>query len=497
MFKIIYLELKAYWRETSFDKLSLRLIFLVSLTSFFIVYGAGIFFQSYIASHWIFLCNCLLFSTAIGWNGGFDLFKYFIFSKNNKYIELWPRKKYNILILKSFKYEILDNLAYFVFLLIMSTPLFHNFRPYLLWTICLSLIIYNSVRKFSQIINLCSKSKVTIVFCFSGIVYLVELLMLKDTFSNNSAFEINNILNVIISIVERTRNHFDKYIDYSFLFPIVMILLSILIFFYYAFASKTINIFKVKELSKPSVFYKILLYSQLTKTPLHRRTIEKIETSGYWKEIQQDSLMIFLVVFFSYLISFLLGDSLAYSEFAVIFFTGVFLIKRIISFRTNLKGDLSNEIIAHVLSPGFLKILIKKYDFIVSVTGIAEIFVLILGMNLFNFSLTIFLREFFLLSFLLLANVKITGLFSGLFSSYKNEDSLLPIIGLLICGGFVSLITEFLVMTIYFVQIIDASNNWIFFAQIVFLSFIYLISVFLINRYQRFFYGEYKKYVAK
>ncbi|WP_143811543.1 hypothetical protein, partial [Oenococcus oeni] len=43
MFKIIYLELKAYWRETSFDKLSLRLIFLVSLTSFFIVYGAGIF----------------------------------------------------------------------------------------------------------------------------------------------------------------------------------------------------------------------------------------------------------------------------------------------------------------------------------------------------------------------------------------------------------------------------------------------------------------------
>ncbi|PST72217.1 formate hydrogenlyase, partial [Oenococcus oeni] len=102
MFKIIYLELKAYWRETSFDKLSLRLIFLVSLTSFFIVYGAGIFFQSYIASHWIFLCNCLLFSTAIGWNGGFDLFKYFIFSKNNKYIELWPRKKYNLLILKSF-----------------------------------------------------------------------------------------------------------------------------------------------------------------------------------------------------------------------------------------------------------------------------------------------------------------------------------------------------------------------------------------------------------
>ncbi|MDN6968496.1 formate hydrogenlyase [Oenococcus sp. UCMA 17063] len=497
MFKIICLELKAYWRETSFDKLALRLIFFVFLTSFFIVYGAGIFFQGYIASHWIFLCNCLLLLAAIGWNGGFDLFKYFLFSKKNKYMELWPRKKYNLLILKSFKYEVLDNSAYFVFLLILSTPLFHNFRPYLLWTIFLSSIIYNSVRKFSQIINLCSKNKVIIGFCFSGIVYLVELLMLKNTFSNNSAFEITNIFHAVTSIIERTKTYFAEYIDYSFLFPIMMVILSILIFLYYASASKTINILKDKELSKFSIFYKILFSGKLTKSPVYKRVIKKIEISGYWKEAQRDSLMIFLVIFFSYLISFLLGDSLEHSEFTVVFFTGIFLIKTVVSFRTKIKNDLSNEIIAHVLSPGFLKVLIKKYDFIVFVTGITEIFVLILGMNLFNFSLIIFLREFFLLSFLLLANIKITGLFSGLFSNYKNEDSLLPIIGLLVCGGIVSVITEFLVITVYFVQIMNVGSNWTFVAQIFFFSFIYLISVFLINKYQRFFYGEYKKYVTK
>lgn len=78
MFKIAFLELKAFKRETLSDKFALQFCGLFLFVSFLIAYVTTVFFDKYIVEHYRYLADFLLLPSLFGLAGGSNFFKGFL-----------------------------------------------------------------------------------------------------------------------------------------------------------------------------------------------------------------------------------------------------------------------------------------------------------------------------------------------------------------------------------------------------------------------------------
>lgn len=146
-------------------------------------------------------------------------------------------KKSFVLIVKSFKYEILDNVIYLVFLLVFAIPLLQNFRPYITLVILLALIIFNCLRKVKQITRLYTRKNL-FNWLSTGISYLIELLVINTVFAINSVTKLTNWLTFSKLLTTDIRQTVVARPDYLMIGSTCLMLLPILIFTYYVLAHR-------------------------------------------------------------------------------------------------------------------------------------------------------------------------------------------------------------------------------------------------------------------
>ncbi|QAS69780.1 hypothetical protein DLJ48_04215 [Oenococcus sicerae] len=497
MLKIVFLESKAFYREIVSDKLSLWItLFSLSLLTL-MSYAIGLFFQDDIQSNYQLLSNILLASSTIGLSGGLDLFNRFIRSNKNDVTAVWPRKKPFVLIVKSFKYEMLDNVIYLVFLLVFAIPLLQNFRPYITLVILLALIIFNCLRKVKQITRLYTRKNL-FNWLSTGVGYLIELLVINTVFAVHSVVELTNWLTFSKLLTTDIRQTVIARPDYLLICSACLMLLPILVFTYYVLADRTTAAVKNQPQLTGTFLYRFVVANKLLNgNAISKRAIDKLVETGYWQQSQRDLFLAVLAILLSYVISAVLHVSIIPSRLTAVFFISIFLIKTVTSFQAKVQDDFNGEITMHLLCPGMLMYVIRKYQIFLGFVGMIQIFVLLLVLHLFDFVFLIFCKEFILMSMSLLANLQLSSLLSRLFVRYRQSDAVWPTVGLLATGAAVAMVTEIVCMPMYFMSALQWHDAWIFVGQIIFLALVYALSVYLIGKCQRNFYGEYKKYAAK
>lgn len=407
-----------------------------------------------------------------------------------------------MLIAKSIKYEIFDNTVYFVFLSIFALPFYYRFHLFLLPIILISFLLFNLFRKIVQIIVIFAHKSFFKVF--SMVFYcFFELLFLKAAFTNNAFNEFDQKIADFKKYAEALENillHQDYLINYRSII-LLFILLILVTFILYCLACLSFKKITAKNISKKIFIGSILdLYLNIfKKSIINKKIISYLDSQNFILDFKKEIIGITSGIFLFHLFSNLAGFDHTFSPFIVCFVAGIIMIRSVLAFQAKIakiRGDLSREIVHHLLAPGSVKRIFSAEKKILIMLGCFQQTLVILCLNVFDLFSINLIQELILNLTLTTACADIVMLFNGIFVRHRQKDSLFVLIGTLLSSCLVMFIVEMIAMTNLTLIIFSISKQTVLFSQFVFLLSVIFISEIFLKKIYKKLYGEFSYYAA-